>query len=63
MNITVAEAKELFTAMLNNRKMALDCMGFTSFERDELEKFTKIYRDNLEEWLRLNNEMNRITKQ
>lgn len=63
MNITVEEAKELFTAMLNNRKMSLDYMGFSKSEMEELEKFTKIYRDNLEEWITLNNEMNRITKQ
>jgi len=54
MDITVKEAKELFEAIINNRKMSLDNFGFNASERHELEEFSKIYRDSLEEYLEIN---------
>ncbi len=58
--ITVAEAKELFIAILNNRKMTLDNFGFTPSDRLELEELSKIYRDSLNEYLEISQAVNKI---
>lgn len=60
--ISVDQAKELFKAMINNHKMELDYQGFSPSEIYELQEFTKIYREGLNEYEDLLTEINKITK-
>lgn len=61
-NEEVQHAKELFIAMIENKKFQLGCFGFSIDQIVELEAFTKPYRDRLDDWDKMESEIKKLLK-